>query len=348
MGDRMRAVVITRPGGPEVLALREVPAPEPGPGEVLVRVRAAGLNRADVLQRTGQYPAPPGAPADIPGLEYAGEVAGLGPAAPGDAARPGSRSWRLGERVMGLVGGGGCAEYLVAPADTVLPVPEQAGAATEPAADPLVRAAAIPEVFLTAFDALVLQLGMGAGQTVLVHAVSSGVGSAAVQLVRAWGARSIGTSRSAAKLRRAAPLGLDVAVDTSREDFVEAVRRETAGRGVDLVLDLVGGPALEGNLRSLAPRGRMIVVGLTAGRAAPLDLGLVLNMRLTIVGTAMRSRGLEEKVAVARAFEREVLPRFATGALRPVLDRVFPMAEVAEAHRVMEANAHFGKLVLAW
>ena len=345
----MRAVVITRPGGPEVLEIRDVPAPVPGPGEVLVRVHAAGLNRADILQRKGRYPAPVGSPADIPGMEYAGEVAALGPAAP----QPGpARRWAIGDRVMGLVGGGACAESLVAHVDTILPVPPglPASPATAGGAapDPLVSAAAIPEVFLTAYDALVLQLGMRAGQTVLIHAVSSGVGTAAVQLAKAWGARTIGTSRSAEKLRRAAPLGLDVAVDTSREDFVEVVRRETGARGVDLVLDLVGGPVLEGNLQALAPRGRMIVVGLTAGRTAPIDLGVVLNKRLTIVGTAMRSRELGEKVALTRAFERDVLPRFASGQLHPVLDRVFSMAQVAEAHRVMEANAHFGKLVLAW
>jgi putative PIG3 family NAD(P)H quinone oxidoreductase len=313
---------------------------------VLVRVRAAGLNRADILQRRGHYPAPAGAPQDIPGLEYAGEVAALGPSAPGPVRR-----WTIGDRVMGLVGGGACAESLVAHADTILAVPAELAAPSPSAGgsvDPLVAAAAIPEVFLTAYDALILQLGMRAGETVLIHAVSSGVGTAAVQLARAWGARTIGTSRSAEKLQRAAPLGLDVAVDTSREDFVEVVRRETGGRGAELVLDLVGGPVLEGNLRALAPRGRMIVVGLTAGRVAPLDLGLVLSKRLTIVGTAMRSRDLDEKVAVTRAFEREVLPRFAAGRLRPVLDRVFPMDRVADAHRVMEANAHFGKLVLAW
>ena len=326
----MRAVVIARPGGPEVLELREVPQPVPGAGEILVRVAAAGVNRADILQRKGHYPAPPGSPADIPGLEYAGEVAALGR----DTAR-----WRPGDRVMGLVGGGACAEFLVTHADTAIPVP-----AAWPAAD----AGAVPEVFLTAFDALVLQLGMKAGETVLVHAVASGVGTAALQLVKAWGGRCIGTSRSAAKLERARALGLDVAVDSSREDFAEAVRRETGGRGVDVVLDLVGGPFLEGNLKALAPRGRMIIVGLTAGRTAPLDMGVVLNKRLTLVGTAMRSRALEEKVAVARAFEGAVLPLFTAGRLRPVLDRAFPMAQVADAHRAVEADATFGKLVLIW
>jgi NADPH:quinone reductase-like Zn-dependent oxidoreductase len=247
---------------------------------------------------------------------------------------------------MGLVGGGACAEYLVTHGETAMPVTAAWPAAA--GADPLVLAGAVPEVFLTAYDALVLQLGMRAGETVLVHAVASGVGTAALQLAKAWGARCIGTSRSAAKLERARGLGLDVAVDSSREDFTEAVRRETGGRGVDVVLDLVGGPFLEGNLKALAPRGRMVIVGLTAGRTASLDMGLVLNKRLTLVGTAMRSRTLEEKIAVARAFEGEVLPLFAAGRLRPVLDRTFPMAQVAEAHRAMEADATFGKLELVW
>jgi putative PIG3 family NAD(P)H quinone oxidoreductase len=353
----MLAVVITRPGGPEVLELREVPQPVPGPGEILVRVAAVGLNRADILQRKGHYPAPAGSPADIPGLEYAGEVAALGPSAAmprgtkdvaaGASVAASAPRWRVGDRVMGLVGGGAYAEFLVTHADMAIPVPA-AWPGAEAGRDPLVLAGAVPEVFLTAYDALVLQLGMKAGETVLVHAVASGVGTAALQLVKAWDARCIGTSRSAAKLERARALGLDVAIDSSREDFAEAVRRETGGRGVDVVLDLVGGPFLEGNLKALAPRGRMVIVGLTAGRTAPIDLGVVLNKRLTLVGTAMRSRALEEKVAVARAFERGVLPLFASGRLRPVLDRTFPMAQVAEAHRVMEADASFGKLVLVW
>lgn len=348
---RMRAVVIARPGGPEVLEVREVAMPAPGPGELLVRVRAAGLNRADILQRLGRYPAPPGSPSDIPGLEYAGEVAALGPAPEGAAPR-----WRVGDRAMGLVGGGACAEYLVVHAETAIAVPEawpglhaaDGAGSPRPERDALVLAAAVPEVFLTAYDALVLQLGLRAGESILIQAVSSGVGTAAVQLARAVGARTIGTSRSAAKLARALPLGLDVGVDTSREDVVEVVRRETGGRGVDVVLDLVGGPALDANLRALAPRGRMIVVGLTAGRSAPLDLGTVLSRRLTIVGTTLRSRPLEEKARLARAFERGVLPLFAAGRLRPVLDRAVPMARVADAHRDMEANTHFGKLVLVW
>lgn len=336
----MRAVVIARSGGPEVLEVREVSVPQPGPGEVLVRVHAVGLNRADILQRKGHYPAPPGVPADIPGLEYAGEVAELGvPASPVPTSPPGVRRWSAGERVMGLVAGGACAEYVVTHGDTAITVPE---------GWPFVEAAAVPEVFLTAYDALVRQMHLTAGESILIHAVSSGVGTAAVQIARAWGARTLGTSRSAEKLVRAAPLGLDVAIDTSREDFADAVQRETGGRGVDVVLDLVGGPALAGNLEALAPRGRMIIVGLTAGRTAPLDLGLVLSKRLTIVGTSLRSRSLEEKAALTRDFEREVMPLLASGRVSPVLDRVVPMADVAEAHRVMEANLHFGKIVLAW
>jgi NADPH:quinone reductase len=351
MADLMRAVVIARPGGPEVLEVRELPVPRPGPGEALVRVRAAGLNRADVLQRKGQYPAPPGVPADIPGLEFAGEIAALGPSAPGaapaSAGRSGAERWSVGDRVMGLVAGGACAEYLVAPVETLLAAPDgwpgAAGAATEP----LVLAAAVPEAFLTAYDALIRQLHLAAGETALLHAVASGVGTAAVQLAHAWGARTLGTSRSAAKLAGAAALGLDVAIDTSREDFAEVVRRETGG-GVDVVLDLVGGPALAGNVASLAPFGRMIVVGLTAGRSATLDLGAVLTKRLTIVGTTLRGRSLEEKAALVRDFAREVLPLFAAGRVEPVLDQVFPMAAVAEAHRRMEANLNVGKIVLAW
>ena len=352
----MRAVVIARPGGPEVLELREVPVPQPGPGEVLVRVHAAGLNRADILQRKGHYPAPPGVPADIPGLEYAGEVAALGSSA-SSAASAAGRGWVVGDRVMGLVAGGACAEFLVAHGDTLLAVADDWPGSTgtsgvSPAidreADQLVTAAAIPEVFVTAYDALVRQMHLVAGESVLIHAVSSGVGTAAVQLAHAWEARTFGTSRSAAKLARAVPLGLDVAIDTSREDFAAVVKRETGGRGVDVVLDLVGGPALAGNLDALAPRGRMIVVGLTAGRTAPLDLGLVLTKRLTIVGTALRNRSPGEKAALTRDFAREVMPLFASGRVAPVLDRVFPMAEVGEAQRRMETNLHFGKIVLAW
>ena len=324
----MKAVVITKAGGPDVLAVREVPEPRPAAGEVLVRVRAAGVNRADVLQRLGQYPPPPGAPADIPGLEYAGVVAALG---------TGARAWKVGDRVMGLVPAGGYAEAVAVNESVALRVPSQWSFAD---------AAAVPEAYITAYDALFSQMRLRAGERVLIHAVGSGVGTAALQLARAFRARTFGTSRSAAKLERARALGLEVAIDTSREDFAEVVKRRTDGEGVDVVLDLVGGPVLAGSVQALARGGRMIVVGLTGGRSAPLDLGTLLSKRLTLVGTVLRARSLEEKIAVMAHFAADVLPLFEGGIVRPVVERAFPLAEAAAAHRLLESNAVFGKLVL--
>jgi putative PIG3 family NAD(P)H quinone oxidoreductase len=324
----VKAVVITKPGGPEVLQVQEVAAPEPAAGEMLVRVRAAGVNRADLLQRKGQYPAPFGAPATIPGLEYAGEVAALG---------TGARAWKAGDRVMGLVAGGAYAEFLTTHEAVALRVP--AGWGFE-------QAAAVPEVFITAYDALMRQMLLRAGERLLIQAVGSGVGTAALQLATAIHARTFGTSRSAEKLERARALGLEVAIDTSREDFVEVVRRKTDGEGVDVVLDLVGGPALAGNVQVLARGGRMIVVGLTGGRSAPIDLGAVLSKRLTIIGTVLRARSLDEKIAVTAAFAQDILPLLEAGMVHPVVDRAYPLADAAEAHRRLESNATFGKLVL--
>jgi NADPH2:quinone reductase len=324
----VKAVVITKPGGPEVLALQDVAAPEPEAGEILVRVRAVGVNRADLLQRLGQYPAPFGAPATIPGLEYAGEVAALG---------TGARAWKVGDRVMGLVPGGAYAEFVTTHEAVALRVP--AGWAFE-------QAAAVPEVFITAYDALMRQMLLRAGERLLIHAVGSGVGTAALQLASSIHARTFGTSRSAAKLERARQLGLEVPIDTSREDFVEIIRRRTNGEGVDVVLDLIGAPALAGNIQVLDRGGRMIVVGLTGGRSAPLDLGAVLSKRLTIVGTVLRARTLDEKIAVTNAFAQDILPLLEAGMLQPVLDRTYALAEAADAHRRLESNATFGKLVL--
>ncbi len=321
--------MITRAGGPEVLSLREVPTPEPGAGEILVRVRAAGINRADVLQRLGQYPAPPGAPADVPGLEYAGEVAALG---------IGAEGWKVGDRVMGLVPAGGYAEFVTV---------NEAVALRVPSAWSFEQAAAVPEAFITAHDALVRQMGLRSGETVLIHAVGSGVGTAALQLARAYGARTFGTSRSPQKLERARSLGLELGIDTSREDFAQVVRKATAGQGVDVVLDLVGAPLLAGSIQALARGGRMIVVGLTGGRNAPIDLGAVLSKRLTIVGTVLRARTLAEKINVTAHFAAEVLPLLEGGIVRPVVERSFPLAEAAEAQRRLESNEVFGKLVLA-
>jgi putative PIG3 family NAD(P)H quinone oxidoreductase len=327
----MRAIVIARPGGPEVLEPRDdVPDPVPAAGEVRVRVHASAVNRADLMQREGRYPAPSGVPADIPGLEYAGIVDRLG---------TGVSAFVEGDAVMGLVGGGGYAEYVVANAAEVMPAP---------AALPLAHAAAIPEVFLTAHDALVTQAGLRRGERVLVHAAGSGVGTAAVQLASAIGAHVFGTARSAWKLERCRAFGMAAGIDTTREDFAEVVLRETQGEGVDVVLDLVGGDALPGNLRALAQRGRLIVVGLVAGATATLDMRLLLRKRLHLRGTVMRSRSAAEKAQVASAFRTDALALFDSGRLSPVIHETLPMAEAARAHAILQDNANFGKVLLVW
>jgi putative PIG3 family NAD(P)H quinone oxidoreductase len=326
----MRAVVVARPGGPEVLQLAERPLPEPGPGEIRVRVHASALNRADLLQRRGQYPAPPGAPQDIPGLEYAGEV---------DAVGEGAGLWAVGNRVMGIVGGGGYAEYVVVHEREAIRIPQ--GLSFE-------EGAAIPEAFLTAYDALFTRLELLMGERVLIHAVGSGVGTAALQLARAAGAVTIGTSRSADKLARAAELGLDVGIDTGKEELAAALENATYGSGVHAVVDLVGGRILEESLRGLAQGGRVVVVGTVAGSKVELDLGLLLRRRIRIVGTVLRTRPLEEKIALAREFSSTVLPLLSSGKIRPVIDRVCPFSEIADAHRQMEENDTFGKIVLKW
>ena len=326
----MRAVVITEPGAPGVLRLREVPDPEPGPEEVRVRVQAAGINRADLLQRQGLYPAPDGAPADIPGLEYAGVV---------DAVGERVSVWSPGERVMGLVGGGAYAEYVVVPADQILPIPQ--GSEAE-------AAAAIPEAFITAHDALRVRLGVAPGETVLVHAVGSGVGTAALQLALAWKVRVIGTSRSGWKLDRAAALGLETGVRAEDGAFADAVLAATRGLGVEAILDLVGGDYLVGDLRCVAPRGRIAVVGLTRGREANVDLGTVLTKRLTLVGTVLRSRTDVEKSAAARAFMEDGLPHLYRGGVKPVVHEVLPMEDAARGHELVASNETFGTVVLSW
>ncbi|UCF21636.1 MAG: NAD(P)H-quinone oxidoreductase [Gemmatimonadota bacterium] len=324
----MRAVVVSRPGGPEALRVQTIPIRKPGRGEVRVRVHAAGVNRADLLQRRGLYPAPPGWPSEVPGLEYAGVVESVG---------EGVELWEENDRVMGLVGGGGYAEFVVVPEREVLAVP--------PVLD-LVQAAGVPEVFITAHDALITQLGLRVGESLLIHAVGSGVGTAALQLAKAAGATVMGASRSEWKLERATDLGLDVLIDASQHDIAKMVEQATGGAGVDALLDLVGGAYLGASLASLSLRGRMIVVGLTAGRTAEIDLGLVLRKRLSITGTSLRSRPLEERIAAARAFERDIGGLLASGQVRPVIDKVFHLEEAPEAHRHMESNANFGKVVL--
>jgi putative PIG3 family NAD(P)H quinone oxidoreductase len=326
----MKAVVITRPGGVEVLEVQERAKPEPGVGQIRVRVRASALNRADLMQREGNYPVPPGVPADMPGMEYAGEVEALGASA---------SMWKNGDRVMGIIGGAGQAEYVCVHEREAMPVPR--GMSWE-------DAGAIPEVFLTAYDALFNRLAISTGETVLIHAVGSGVGTAGLQIARAAGARVVGTARSPDKLERAKKLGLDVAIDSSRGDWAAQVESAIGAEQVDALLDLVGGNYLEGNLRVLTLRGRMVVVGLTAGASSPFNMSVLLRKRLTIVGTMLRSRPLEEKIALARDFSERGVPLFESGQLKPVVDRVFGFDEIRAAHQLMESNDTFGKIVLAW
>jgi NADPH2:quinone reductase len=325
----MKAVILTGAGGPEVLTIGEVPRPEVKPGHIRVRVRAAGLNRADLLQRRGHYPAPPGWPADIPGLEYAGEV---------EAVRETTR-WKPGDRVMGLVGGGAQAEMVTVHADEALAVPEGL---------PFAEAAAIPEVFLTAWDALVARGRLRAGERLLIHAVGSGVGTAAAQIARHLGATVLGTSRSADKLARALVYGLDVGIDTSRTPFREALREP-----VHVVLDSIGGPAFSDNLAVLAPRGRLVMLGYLGGSRATAELGPIVRNRLEVIGSAMRVRTLEERKALVAEFAERMLPLFdrrieQAAPLRPVLQATYPMERIADAHRLMESNETFGKLVVEW
>lgn len=325
----MQAIVIERPGGPEVLTLREVPTPAPQRGEVRVRVRGSGVNRADLLQRQGLYPAPPDVPAEIPGLEFAGEI---------DAVGDGVTRWQVGDRVFGLVGGGAYAEMLVAHADTMAAIPPGVS---------FTDAAALPEAFITAWDAMVSQAGLQAGETVLIHAAGSGVGTAAVQIARAIGARALGTARTASKLTRAATLGLEGGIVAQEGKFAQEVLRATRGRGVDVVLELVGGDYCVEDLKCVAPRGRIVLVGLLAGRQATLDLGAILRSRITLRGTQLRGRSLGEKIQVADSFGRHVVPLFATGTLKPIVERLLPLGEAAQAHELLAGNSGFGKLVLA-
>lgn len=326
----MKAVVITKPGGSDVLEIQERPKPEPGYGQIRVRVRASALNRADISQRRGNYPAPVGSPADIAGMEYAGEV---------DAAGPGTTMWRNGDRVMGIVGGGGHAEYLCVHERELLRVPKNLS---------LDQAAAIPEVFLTAYDALFNRLHLRVGETLLIHAVGSGVGTAALQVARVAGARVVGTARSADKLERAKVLGLDVAINAKDGDWVALVEEAMGTEAVHAILDLVGANYLDGNLRVIGSLGRMVVVGLGSGATAQLNMRALLRKRLTIVGTVLRSRALEEKIALARDFDTKLVALFEAGRLKPVVDRVFPFSAIRAAHDLMESNATFGKIVLRW
>jgi putative PIG3 family NAD(P)H quinone oxidoreductase len=329
MTDSMRAVTITEFGGPDVLRIREMERPRPGTGEIRVRVRSSGVNRADLIQRLGHYPAPPGAPEDVPGLEFAGEVEALG---------PGVSLWKEGDRVMGITGGGGYAETVVVHERTAVRVPR--GLSLE-------DAGAIPEVFMTAFDALILQMELAEGETLLIHAVGSGVGTAAVQLARSCGARALGTSRTREKVDRALRLGLDVGI-LADDQWPERVLSATERTGVDVILDLVGAEYLAGNLEVMATGARQVVVGVPSGPRGEVDLRHLMKKRGLIKGTVLRARPLEEKIALAREFERRVCPLFDARKIVPVVDRTLPAAQASRAHQVMENNENFGKILLLW
>jgi NADPH:quinone reductase len=325
----MKAVVITGKGGPEVLEVRERAVPVPGGDQIRIRVRACALNRADLLQCRGVYPAPPGAPADIPGLEYAGEVDALGP----DAVGP----LKLGDRVFGLVAGGGQAEFLVTHARLAVPIPNDLD---------FLQAAAVPEAFITAHDALLTQGRAAPGERVLIHAVGSGVGTAAVQVAHAMGCEVFGTSRTAIKLARAKELGLEHGIDSRSDDFPGRVWALTEGRGVDVIVDLIGAAALAGNLASIAEKGRLVLVGMLGGTSSTLDINLMLRKRITMTGTTLRARPLEEKIAATQRFAREVIPWLTRGRVRPVVDQVFALEDVRAAQARLESNDVFGKVLL--
>lgn len=326
----MQAALSQNAEGPQGLRFADVASPVPGPDEIRVRVKATALNRADLLQTMGLYPAPHGVPAEIPGLEYAGVV---------DAVGARVRRWKAGDQVMGLVGGGAWAEELVT---------HEREAIAMPGGMSFTDAAALPEAFATAFDALVLQGGMTVGSEVLVHAVASGVGTAALQLCELFGAHVIGTGRNAEKLARAQQLGLSRSVLVTDGTFAAKVKQLTSGRGVDVALDLVGGDWFTETIDCMAPRGTIMLVGLVAGATAEVPLRSVLSKRLHVVGTVLRARALEEKIAVARAFETQLLPAFTRGELKPVVDAVLPMQELPSALERMAKNDSFGKLVLTW
>lgn len=325
----MKAVYIRSFGGPENLEIREIPdPPTPVGNQVLLRVKAAGLNRADLLQRRGNYPPPPGFSPNIPGLEFVGEVVAIGEDVSG---------FRPGDRVFGITAGEAQAEFLVIDSSLLAKIPENLS---------FTEAAAIPEAFITAHDAVFIQGGLQKGETLLIHAVGSGVGLAATQLAKAIGAKTIGTSRTADKLERAREYGLGEAILTGENAEFASILKSKNGGGVDVILDLVGAGYFRENLECLLPKGRLMLVGLTSGREAEFDLGLALAKRLRIIGTVLRGRSTEEKADATSKFTEHVLPLFAEGTVVANLDKVFPMRQIAEAHKYLESNKSFGKVVV--
>lgn len=324
----MLAAVITKPGGPEVLALKQVHEPQAGPGQVRVRVCATAVNRADILQRSGLYPAPPDSPADIPGLEFAGYV---------DQVGDETSDFKTGDRVFGLVGSGSYADYVVTNARALARVPDNLS---------FIEAAAIPEAFVTAYDAIVSQAGLGAGEWLLISACGSGVGTAAIQIANLIGARTIGTARTEDKLQRAKQLGLEHSILASGKNWSDAVMKITGSTGVDCVLELVGGSYVSEDFKCMAKRARLVLVGLLDGAQTELSLATLLQKRLHVMGTVLRSRPLEEKIAVHQTFIRHLLPHVASGRLKPVIDVVMPFGDVSQAHSYVQDGKNFGKVIL--
>jgi len=326
VNEKMKAVYIKEFGLASDLEIRDIdPPPAPTGNQILINVKAAGLNRADLLQRKGLYPAPVGYPERIPGLEFAGEVA---------AAGPDCTKFKTGDRVFGITAGGAQSQQIIV---------NENHAAAMPANLDYTAAAAIPEAFITAHDAVWTQGNLAEGETLLIHAVGSGVGLAALQIAKAHGNSIFGTSRTQSKLDKCMAFGLDIGINSSERDFAETVVSEG---GTDVVLDLVGGNTLNDNLKCMNSKGRLIVVGLVGGRNADFDLGLALVKRIKIIGTALRSRTVGEKADAVSAFEREVLPSIADGTIKPNIDRVYPFNDVAAAHEYLESNESFGKVVL--
>ena len=324
----MRAAVITEPGGPDVLKVMEVDDPVPGPEDILVDVKASALNRADMLQRQGAYPAPFGSPSEIPGLEFSGVVLEVGDRVD---------SLKEGDSVFGLLGGGGYASRTITHHRMAVKIP---------AGWDFVQAAATPEVYLTAYDALFNRGNLQMGENVLIHAAGSGVGTAAVQLAHQAGAFVFGTAGSAEKLAGATDLGMNVGINYREQDFAEVIKEVTSGAGVDVLIDFIGAPYWDKNIASLAVLGRLVEVGLMGGTKMEVDLRPLMAKRLQVCGTGLRGRTLGEKLEVTAQFRRHVLPHLASGSMKPIVDRTFPLEEVAEAHKYMETNANFGKIVL--
>lgn len=323
----MKAIVLREHGGPEVLKIEDVPSPVFGAEDILVSVAATALNRADLLQRMGFYPNPFPQGPEIPGLEFAGTVKAVG---------EGVTSWKVGDKVMGVVSGGAYAEELVLHERQAMAVPTGMS---------LHDAAAIPEVFITAWDALVVQGGLTSGRWAMVHAGASGVGTAGIQIAKAIGARIIVTC-SSGKVQSCKDLGADVVVDYTSQDFVEEVQRATNGAGVDVILDVIGGEYVERNVASLAVKGHIIQVGVMAGKPLPFNVGLLLGKRASITGTVLRARPLDEKIAITQRFISEMLPLFDSGELKPVIDSSYSLADIAQGHEYMATNGNVGKIVI--